>query len=162
MYISYEEYTAFYDAVDEKIFNRLAFDACRVMDAHTAGVDNVKKLKVAFPSDEDDAQAVKHCSAKIINLLYQIQEAETALNQGRGYTATANGLQGKVVSSITAGNESISFSNGSSSESVIDNAVSDKSVRDKLLRDTIREYLSGVTDANGVNLLFMGRYPYIV
>jgi hypothetical protein len=24
---------------------------------------------------------------------------------------------------------------------------------------TIRNYLSGVADANGVNLLFMGRYP---
>jgi hypothetical protein len=43
--------------------------------------------------------------------------------------------------------------------SVIDKAVADKSVRNKLVADTIRGGLSGVKDANGVNLLYMGKYP---
>lgn len=162
MYITYTEYTALYGTVEEHVFNRLAFDACRVLDIHTTGIDNVKKLKTAFPTDEYDALAVKQCAAKVVNLLFQIQEAENASNQARGYVATANGFQGKVISSITAGNESISYATGSSSKTAIDNAVLDKAERDKLLRDTVREYLSGVTDANGVNLLYMGRYPYIV
>lgn len=162
MYITYKEYTALYDDIGEKVFNRLAFDACRVLDNHTTGIDNVKKLKVAFPTDEDDALAVKHCAAKLVDLLYQIQEAETVFNQAKGYVATANGLQGKVISSVTAGNESISYASGSASKTAIDNAVQDKAERDKLLIDTVREYISGVADANGVNLLYMGRYPYIV
>lgn len=162
MYINYDEYTALYDGIEEKVFNRLAFDACRVLDIQTTGIDNVKKLKVAFPADEDDALAVKHCAAKLVNLLHQIQEAETASNQSKGYVATANGLQGKVISSVTAGNESISYASGSASKTAIDNAVLDKAERDKLLSETVREYLSGVTDANGVNLLYMGRYPYAV
>lgn len=162
MYITYTEYTALYGTVEEQVFNRLAFDACRVLDIHTTGVDNVKKLKSAFPTDEDDALAVKHCAAKVVNLLCQMQEAENTSNQARGYVTTANGLQGKVISSVAAGNESISYATGSSSKTAIDNAVLDKAERDKLLCDTVREYLSGVTDANGVNLLYMGRYPYPV
>ena len=38
MYITQEEYTQMYDDMDEKLFNRLYFDACRVMDIHTTGI----------------------------------------------------------------------------------------------------------------------------
>lgn len=160
MYITYSEYTDLYDPLDEKLFNRLAFDACRYIDRHTTGVDGVKKLKTAFPTDEDSAISVRHCAAKLVNLLLQIQEAENSASVGRGYTQTENGLQGKVVSSVSAGNESVSFSTGSQA-TAIDTAISDLPARDNLISRTIREYLSGVTDANGVNLLFMGVYPNV-
>lgn len=162
MYITYEEYAAIYDAMPEKDFNRLSFEACRHIDRLTAGVDGVKKLKVAFPVDEDSSEAVKHCTAHIVNLLHQIQEAEQSASLGRGFIKTENGLQGKVVSSVTAGNESISYAVGNSAKTSIDKAISDRNERIKLLRETVREYLSGVTDANGVNLLYMGVYPYAV
>lgn len=159
MYITFEDYTKFYDPIDERLFNRLAFDACRYVDIHTTGIDNVKKLKLHFPTDEDDAQAVKNCAAKVVNLLAQIQEAEKAVAMGRGYTETANGLQRKIVSRVEAGNEAISYMESNAGTSVIDKAVSDQSVRNKLVADIIREGLSGITDANGVNLLYMGSYP---
>jgi hypothetical protein len=44
---------------------------------------------------------------------------------------------------------------------MIDKALSDPAVKEKLFRDTIREGLSGVADANGVNLLYMGVYPRV-
>ena len=160
MYLTYEDYVTLYDPMEEKIFNRLAFDACRYLDRLTAGIDNVKKLKVAFPVDEDSAAAVKHCAAKIVNILFQIHEAETFASDGRGYEKTENGLRGKVVSSVSAGNESISYSAGSQI-TAIDAAVSDMAARDKLIFATIRQYLSGVQDANGVNLLYMGVYPRV-
>jgi hypothetical protein len=162
MYLTYEEYAAIYDAMPAKDFDRLNFEACRHIDRLTAGVDGVKKLKVAFPTDEDSSAAVKHCAAHIVNILYQIQEAEKSASLGRGFTETENGLHGKVVSSVTAGNESISYAVGNSAKTSIDKAVSDRNERIKLLRETVREYLSGVTDANGVNLLYMGVYPYVV
>lgn len=161
MYIQYEEYTSLYDPIDQKLFNRLSYDACRYLDRLTTGVDGVKKLKVAFPVDEDSAKSVKHCAAKIVNILLQIQEAEQSVSMGRGYIQTENGLQGKVVSSVAAGNESISFSSGGNQKISIDAAVSDLSARDNLIFSTIREYLSGMTDANGVNLLYMGVYPRV-
>ena len=159
MYITLEEYTQLYDAIDEKAFNRLCFDACRVMDIHTTGIDNVKKLKRFFPIDSDAVEAVKHCAAKLINLLFQIQEAEKASAMGRGYTETDQGLQGKIISRVESGNEAISYSETKTADSTIDFAVADKSVREKLLADTVREYLSGVADDNGIYLLYMGKYP---
>ena len=159
MYITFEDYTKFYDPIDERLFNRLAFDACRYVDIHTTGIDNVKKLKLYFPTDEDDAQAVKNCAAKVVNLLAQIQEAEKAVAMGRGYTETANGLQRKIISRVEAGNEAVSYMESNAGTSVIDKAVSDQSVRNKLVAEIIREGLSGITDANGVNLLYMGPYP---
>lgn len=160
MYITYSEYTQLHGAVDNIGFSRLAFNACRYLDRLTTGVDGVKKLKVAFPVDEDSAAAVKHCAADIVNILLQIQEAEQSASAGRGYEATENGVRGKVVSSVTAGNESISYSAGGQS-TALDAAISDPAARDKLIYSTIRQYLSGVQDANGVNLLYMGVYPCV-
>lgn len=160
MYITFTDYTALYDTIEEKVFDRLAYDACRHIDRLTTGMDGAKKLRIAFPTEEDAATAVKHCAAKIVNLLYQIQEAENAASLGRGYIQTANGLQGKVVSSVTAGNESVSYAAGSTQKTAVDAAVSDVATRRRMISGIVREHLSGVVDANGVNLLFMGPYPY--
>lgn len=160
MYITYDEYSKLYDPMEEKVFNRLCYDACRVMDIHTTGIDGIKKLKKFFPDEEDAVMAVQHCAAKLTNILHQIQEAEVAAVLARGLEETDHGLRGKVVSSVSAGNESISYaSGGNSSATAIDAAIKDKATRDKLLADTVWEYLRGIQDANGVNLLYMGKYP---
>lgn len=159
MYITFEGYKELYDPIDEKTFNRIAYDAGRYMDSMTTGYDGIKKLKVAFPVDEDSSEAVKRCAAKVVNLLYQIQEAEAAAALSRGFESTDQGVRGKVISSVSAGNETISYSTSASAATAVDSAVKDKSIRDALIKDTIREYLSGVSDANGVNLLYMGPYP---
>lgn len=159
MYITFEQYGTLYDQMDEKLFNRLLFDAERMIDNHTTGVDGVKKLRFAFPMEEDAVAAVMHCAGNIVNLLYQIHEAEQAAAAARGYTETENGLQRKIISRVESGNEAISYSETKLSNSSIDAAAADKAVRDKMICATIREYLSGVTDNNGVNLLYMGPYP---
>lgn len=159
MYITFAEYFNLYEVIDENLFDRLAFDACRVMDLHTTGIDNVKKLQKFPPTDEYNATAVKHCAAKIVNLLYQIHEAEAAAAMGRGYTETEQGLQRRIISRVEAGNEAISYSETKIANTAIDEAVSDKRARDKLLAETVWDYLRGVEDANGVNLLYMGMYP---
>lgn len=159
MYITYIEYFNIYDRIDENLFNRLAFDACRVMDIHTTGIDNVKKLQKYFPTDEYNIEAVKHCAAKLINVLFQIHEAEAAAAMGRGYTETEQGLQRRIISRVEAGNEAVSYSETKIANTAIDAAVANKTARDKLLAETVWDYLRGVEDANGVNLLYMGKYP---
>lgn len=166
-YIDYEYYKNLYEnsAITKTTFDRLSYDAGRKIDAATTGVDSVKKLKIAFPVNEDDAEAVKRCVASLISLLYRIEQAEETALDSRGYMIREDGtLQGKIVSSVSAGSESISYSDGSKSgtATLIDKALSDKEVQRKLYYDTITEYLSGVPDANGVNLLYMGRYPFKV
>ena len=159
MYITLEEYKAMYGAVDTSLFNRLEFEARRVMDLHTTGIDNVRKLERFPTKDEFNALAVKHCAAKIINVLFQIHEAEAAAAMGRGYTETDQGLQRRIISLVEAGNEAISYSETKLANTAIDAAVSDRTARDKLLAETVWDYLRGVEDANGVNLLYMGMYP---
>lgn len=166
MYVDYEYYKSLYGnkAISEADFNRLSWDSCRKLDIATTGIDNIKKLKVAFPVDEDDAEAVRQCACKLIEIATAIEQAEENARSAQGYITREDGsLQGKVVSSVSAGNESISYSvsGGSSSAStLIDAVLTDKSAQDQLYSDTIRDYLSGIADANGVSLLFMGRYPY--
>lgn len=159
MYIEFNDYVQFYqDGCDLQSFNRLSIEACRKLDYHTTGLDGVKKLKAAFPTDEDDARMVRYCACKIVHILGQIEAAEAAMKSARGYEETERGIRGRVITSVTAGNESISYSaGGGSTATLIDKALADKSVQDKLITDTIRECLSGIRDANGVNLLFMGR-----
>ena len=163
-YIDYEYFKTLYPDIPEEVFNRLSWDACRKMDAATTGIDGVRKLAVAFPTDEYAAECVKRCACELVQILQQLKTARENAAKASGYTETTNGLQGKVISSISSGNESISFSSGASGSSAtaIDKALSDKAAEAQLYTDTIREYLSGVSDANGVNLLFMGRYPYCV
>lgn len=159
MYITYSEYTALYDPIEEKVFNRLEHEARRYVDRMTTGADGVRKLRVAYPTDADSVETIRHCVASVINILHEILEAEQSASSGRGYVETQNGLQGKVISSVSSGNESISFSTGSGMKTVIDAAVSDISSKNDLIFREIRDRLSGVPDANGVNLLYMGIYP---
>ena len=92
-----------------------------------------------------------------------MEEAEKNANSLGEYAEREDGtMQGKVVSSVSAGNESISYAVGKSQETAISTAI--KSVKDKemVIYQLITSKLSGVSDANGVNLLFAGRYPYYV
>lgn len=164
-YVDYDYYKSLYGdkAIPEADFNRLSWDAEREIDKATSGVDNVRKLKVAFPTDEEDAEAVKRCVCALVDFLNQIETAEREANSVGQYTEMADGsLQGKVVSSVSAGNETISYAVGKSADTVISNAIKDVQSRDMAVYQFITSRLSGVSDANGVNLLFGGRYPYRV
>ena len=153
MYIDYEYYKTLYGdkALAEADFNRLSWDAEREIDKATSGVDGVKKLKIAFPTDNYNAECVKRCVCDLIVYLSQLEKARNTMVNDGG-----------IVSSKSAGNESISYAVGKSQETAISTAI--KSVKDKemVIYQLITSKLSGVSDANGVNLLFGGRYPYRV
>lgn len=155
MYVDYEYFSSLYgaQAMTEAEFNRYSWDACKKVDYHTTGVDNVKKLKDFFPVDENDAESVKRCVCKLINLLHQIGMAESAA----GYTVREDGaVQGRVITSVSSGSESVNYSVGTTQ---LAKAMSDAGAKESMLRDVIIEHLSSVVDANGVNLLYMGAYP---
>lgn len=165
MYVDYEFYKKLYgsDAVLETEFNRFSWDASKKIEHYTTGADGINKLKVAFPTNEESQEAVKRCICALIDLMCNIKQAEQSLRNAAGYIQKEDGtVQGKVISSVSAGNESISYSAKTGSTTLIDQAVSDRKMREQLIADTIRECLSGVADANGVNLLYMGTYPYVV
>ena len=94
-----------------------------------------------------------------------IRASLPAAASARAMTENADGtVRSRVISSVSSGSESVSYATGSAARSgttAIDAAVSDPGARARLLDDIVRRYLSGVKDANGVNLLYMGRYPYV-
>lgn len=161
-YIDYEFYKSIYGdkAINEADFNRVAWNAEREIDKATSGVDNVKKLQVAFPINEDDAEAVKRCVCDLVDFLNQLESAESEANSVSGLTERADGsMQGKVVASVSAGNESITYAVGKSSDTTISNAIKDLHSKDMAIYQFITSRLSGIADANGVNLLYGGSYP---
>lgn len=157
-YVDYDYYKSIYgeDAISEPDFNRLSWEACRRIDTLT-----LNKLKFAFPTNEDDAETVRRCVCKLIEIAAQIEAANKRVSDGQGYITDESGtLRGKVVSSVSSGSESISYTaKAEGGSTLIDAVLSDKAAQDRLYRDTVREYLSFVPDANGVNLLFSGAYP---
>lgn len=163
-YIDYEYYKSLYgeEKMQEAEFNRVLWDAEREIDKATSGIDGVKKLRIAFPLG-DDGEIVKRCVVELVNFLYKLEDAEKNANSLYQLTERHDGtLQGKVISSVSAGNESISFAVGKSSDTALGNAVKGFQNREETIYQLIRSYLSGVSDANGVNLLFAGKYPYKV
>lgn len=164
-YVDYEYYKTLYGekALTEAEFNRLLWDAESEINKATSGFDGVRKLQVAFPTSDYDAEAVKRCVCALVEFLNQIETAELNANSVGQYTERVDGsLQGKVVSSVSAGNVSISYAVGKSADTAISNAIKDLQSRDMAVYQFIASRLSGVSDANGVNLLFGGRYPYRV
>lgn len=146
MYVDYEFYKIIYgEAVDEVTFNRLLWSAEKKVKNATTGIDGRCKLDFAFPDTESDAEAVKRCICDLVNLMDKIAKAE------------AESQTNKVVKSVSAGNESITYDvNGG----LIGAVLKDTTAQNKLYSDTIKEYLQGTRDKNGVNLLFGGIYPY--
>lgn len=157
MYIEYSDYTSFYGTshVSSEDFPRYELEASRVVDLYTTGVDGYRKLKEAFPEDEGDARIVKFCCASLVDALWQIAQA----NEAARPVTTANGTHSGVISSVSAGNESISY--GGADASTLSKAASDISAKAKLMDEMVIGTLRGITDANGVNLLFGGRYPNV-
>lgn len=146
MYVDYEFYKTLYGTtVDETVFNRLIWNAEKLVKNAVTGVDGRCKLDFAFPDVAYDAEAVKRCECALVDIMAKINKAETE--------AEGN----KTVKSVSAGNESISYDTGSG---LIGKVLSDKSAQARLYADTINEYLRGTKDKNGVNLLFGGAYPF--
>lgn len=151
-YVTYDYYKSIYgeESMPETDFNRLSWEACRRVDTLT-----LNKLKFAFPTNEDDVEAVRRCVCKLIEIAGQIESANKRVSEGQGYIKDESGaLRGKVVSSVSSGSESISYTaKAEGGSTLIDAVLSDKAAQNKLYRDTVWEYLSLIRDSNGVDLL---------
>lgn len=156
MYADREYYNSLYEEINVQTYNRVGWQAAKLLDKYTTGIDGVRKLQKAFPSDLDAQEAVKRCECALVNLLLQIEQTERA---GAVATRADGTLTIGTVSSVSSGAESISYTAGNTA---INAAAADNSARERLISSTVREYLSGEKDANGVNLMYMGVYPYVL
>lgn len=154
LYIDFVTYSGWYkDGLTQSEFDNLAWEASRLLDIYTTGIDNVRKLSAAAPTDEYTAESVKHCAAKIISLLYEVEQAGKSVSREDGT------VHGRVISSVSSGSESISYA---ASDGLAQRILSGEVDREAAVYKIVKQFLSGLTDANGVNLLYMGRYPHVL
>lgn len=156
MYADYDYYQTEYggkmSADDYKRFGRRAE---RRIDGITGN-----KLQFAFPTDSRAVEAVKDCVCELADLLYQIDSYNVAAMESTGTVAQADGtVKGKVITSISSGSESIGYSAAGSASTATMEAAKDKKVADTMVYGIARDSLGGVSDYNGVNLLYAGAYP---
>lgn len=157
LYITYQQYEEIYnDSLDEKTFNRLSWPACKILDHMTTGVDGFCKLKKAFPVNMDSVEAIRRCVCALINFSYQVELESKAVS----LSSDSNGEEHRAIASKSSGSESITYvSAGSALKNTYSAAAADDDARRTAQYNIVHEYLSGVTDFNGVNLLYLGRYP---
>lgn len=149
-YLNYGDMVSIYgDAVSATDFNRFEYDAEVLIDGWTTGIDNVHKLRIAFPTEPMDAEAVRRCCAALVNALAQFEQVQAA-----SIGASAGG----AIASMSSGSESISYRQTASALSVAAGSVEG---RNAYLGNIVRQYLAGHQDANGVNLLYGGVYPVV-
>ena len=164
IYTDSEMYASLFPKDDvEDDWSRLSWEASSLMDRLTSGVDGIKKLTAYSPTGDDET-SVKMCACNLVHIMHRIELLEQATEQASALVTEADGtVHGAVVSSKSAGNESISYATGTSASkgTTLSAAASDPLTRDKLLRDTVTAYLSGVKDANGIGVLYGGAYPHV-
>lgn len=156
-YTDFKYYQTEYNGkkVTEDEFKVYARKAQRRMDQITMG-----KLSFAFPANEDSVIAVKDCVCELVDFMKSVDDYRKNLNDSAGYKTGEKGKTiGRILTSVTSGSESRSYSSGSGDKTTLSEAAKDEKVFDMQIYSLIKDNLSMMEDANGVNLLYAGHYP---
>lgn len=158
LYADFAYYTKEYlgTMVSESEFAVYGRKAQRRMDQITTG-----KLSFAFPvKAEADAAAVKDCLCELVDFMKKVDEYKRNVTDAAGYRMSETGeMVGKIISSVTSGTESRSYTSGSNERSAVADSAKDEKVFSVQIYAIIRDNLSMISDANGINLLYAGPYP---
>lgn len=154
-YTDYEFYkNKFYgDTVPESDFLKYAERASDRIDQYT-----FDRLVDGLPDDERVKTKVQKAVCAVADTMYQIEQIKKASMDTIGTIQREDGtVVNKAVSSVSSGNESISYATGSNiSSNVYVQASMDKKVENALLLNVATEYLAGATNDKGVFLLYAG------
>lgn len=154
-YTDYEFYkNKFYgDTVPESDFLKYAERASDRIDQYT-----FDRLVDGLPDDERVKTKVQKAVCAVTDTMYQIDQIKKASMDAVGTIQREDGtVVNKAVSSVSSGNESISYATGSNiSGNVYAQASMDKKVENALLLNVATEYLAGATNDKGVCLLYAG------
>ena len=164
-YTDFEFYATIYhgNVVPEADFPRIADRASDFLDVIT-----FDRLIDGLPDDERAKTKVQKAVCAVAEKLYELELAEKqALSAAAGGTSSGTaggtgGVNAGVITSRSAGSESISYAspsemaNGAKTWSAIYQAAGDEEATNNLLYGAAKLYLMGVKDNNGVNLLYAG------
>ena len=161
-YTDFEFYATTYhgNVVPEADFPRIADRASDFLDVIT-----FDRLVDGLPSDERAATKVQKAVCAVSDKLYELELAEKQALSAAAGSASSSGSGGAtsgVITSRSAGSESISYAspsemaNGAKTWSAVYQAAGDEQATNKLLYDTAKVYLTGVRDNEGAPLLYAG------
>lgn len=150
MYADYSYYQTEYGGkMSADGYKRFSRRAERRIDGITGN-----KLQFAFPTNERDVEAVKDCVCELADFLYRVDSYENMAMDSAGMVTRADGMViGKVVTSITDGTSSRSFSTGGSANTSVLKAAESEKELEAQVYDKVSTALRGVYDANGVRML---------
>lgn len=154
-YTDYEFYKSkFYgDTVPESDFLKYAERASDRIDQYT-----FDRLVDGLPENERVKTKVQKAVCAVADTMYQIDQIKKASMDTVGTIQKEDGtVVNKAVSSVSSGNESISYATGSNiSSNVYTQASMDKKVENALLLNVATGYLAGATNDKGICLLYAG------
>lgn len=161
-YTDFEFYATTYhgNVVPESDFPRIADRASDFLDVIT-----FDRLVDGLPSDERAATKVQKAVCAVSDRLYELELAEKQANaaaQAGGSSGTSGGATSGIISSRSAGSESISYASlsdtasGAKNWSAVYQVAGDETLTNNLLYSAAKLYLTGVKDDKGVLLLYAG------
>ena len=161
-YTDFEFYATTYhgNVVPEADFPRIADRASDFLDVIT-----FDRLVDGLPSDERSDTKVQKAVCAVSDKLYELELAEKqALSAAAGKSSSSGsgGATSGVITSRSAGSESISYAspsemaNGAKTWSAVYQAAGDEEATNNLLYSAAKLYLTGVRDDKGVLLLYAG------
>lgn len=131
------------ERASEKL-DRLTFDRLSMSEDGTISTSIVYATHEAVePLDEKTSSKVKKAVCKIAETLNDIEMYEKSSRESVGYEQTENGQRAKVITSVSSGSESISYSVKETSNSIVGAVLTDKKAQERLFYDIAVEYLSG-------------------
>lgn len=158
-YATAEKFASLYPNARADAYTRFAWNAQKYLDNATTTVDGVKKLQIAFPTDEDDAESVQRCMCAVINALDEVDAVRANATAASTYVNVGSGYASAGIRSVSAGGESITYGTDAGAETDAVRAAKSDTALAQYVTSIIESYLRGTTDKNGCNLLYGGRYP---
>ena len=161
-YADYDFYTKsfFGNVVPESDFIRLAERASDFLDTLT-----FDRLTDGLPTPEKYQKRIKKAVCAVAEIYYQLdlaQKQALAAASGASAATDANGTTTGIITSKSAGSESISYATaqqiGAAAKewSAVYSAAGDTKAANKLLSDAAMLYLMGVVTDDGTPLLYAG------
>ncbi len=115
------------------------------------------RLIKAYPTEQIYNEKVQKAVCAVAECLYKIEVQRKAV----AARIDTDGKYTGPISSIKAGEESVSYTSVNSSSSVYSAAAASKEVQNQLIAETAARYIANVPDANGINLLYAGGEAYV-
>lgn len=115
------------------------------------------RLIKAYPTEHIYDEKVQKAVCAVAECLYKIEEQRKAVAS----RIDTDGKYTGPISSIKAGEESVSYTSVNSSSSVYSAAAASKEAQNQLIAETAARCIANVPDANGINLLYAGGEAYV-